>query len=217
MNQSIPEDLVRYVEEHILPQYYGFDKAHRLDHAARVIEESLQLAALYKADLSMAYVIAAYHDTGLCEGRELHHLVSGKILAEDACLRQWFTPEQLQVMKEAVEDHRASCDHEPRSLYGKIVAEADRIIDPEITLRRTVQYGLSHYPELTAEEQYARFKEHLTVKYGPNGYLQLWIPESSNAARLAEFRKILADEEQLRSTFRRFYEAEQQAASANAR
>lgn len=65
MNQSIPEDLVRYVEEHILPQYHGFDKAHRLDHAARVIEESLQLAALYKADLSMAYVIAAYHDTGL--------------------------------------------------------------------------------------------------------------------------------------------------------
>ena len=126
-------------------------------------------------------------------------------------------PEQLQVMKEAVEDHRASCDHEPRSLYGKIVAEADRIIDPEITLRRTVQYGLSHYPEMTAEEQYARFKEHLTVKYGPNGYLQLWIPESSNAARLAEFRKILADEEQLRSTFRRLYEAEQQAASANAR
>ena len=113
MNQSIPEDLVRYVEEHILPQYHGFDKAHRLDHAARVIEESLQLAALYKADLSMAYVIAAYHDTGLCKGRELHHLVSGKILAEDACLRQWFTPEQLQVMKEAVEDHRASCDHEP--------------------------------------------------------------------------------------------------------
>lgn len=49
MNQSIPEDLVRYVEEHILPQYHGFDKAHRLDHAARVIEESLQLAALYKA------------------------------------------------------------------------------------------------------------------------------------------------------------------------
>ncbi len=49
-------------------------------------------------------------------------------------------------MREAVEDHRASTDHEPRSLYGKIVAEADRIIDPDTTLRRTVQYGLKQNP-----------------------------------------------------------------------
>lgn len=42
-------------------------------------------------------------------------------------------------MREAVEDHRASSDHEPRSIYGKIVAEADRIIDTDTTLRRTVR------------------------------------------------------------------------------
>ena len=67
-------------------------------------------------------------------------------------------------MKEAVEDHRASNKHVPRSIYGKIVAEADRIIDPDITLRRTVQYGLSNYPELDKEKQYIRFLTHLKEK-----------------------------------------------------
>jgi uncharacterized protein len=39
-------------------------------------------------------------------------------------------------MKEAVEDHRASSSRQPRSIYGKIVAEADRDIDThEIFLR----------------------------------------------------------------------------------
>ncbi len=54
--------------------------------------------------------------------------------------------------------------------------QADRIIDPEVTLRRTVQYGLSHYPEMDKEEQYARFRKHLTDKYAEGGYLKLWIP-----------------------------------------
>ena len=51
------------------------------------------------------------------------------------------TDEQLLQMKEAIEDHRASNKQAPRTIYGMIVAEADRIIDPEVTLRRTVQYG----------------------------------------------------------------------------
>lgn len=31
----------------------------------------------------MVYVIAAYHDLGLCEGCEFHHIVSGRILFAD--------------------------------------------------------------------------------------------------------------------------------------
>ena len=93
---------------------------------------------LFRSDERLAYVIAAYHDTGLCRDRATHHLVSGEILMADSTLRQWFSDTEILLMKEAVEDHRASTDHEPRSIYGKIVAEADRIIDPDITLRRTV-------------------------------------------------------------------------------
>ena len=208
MTHNIPTELQRYVQERIIPQYVGFDKAHQIDHAEKVIEESLKLALHYEVDSAMVYTIAAYHDLGLCEGREFHHIVSGKILLADETLRQWFTDEQMLQMKEAIEDHRASNQDAPRSIYGKIVAEADRIIDPEITLRRTVQYGLSHYPEMDKEEQYARFRKHLTEKYAEGGYLTLWIPQSDNAGRLAELRQLIADEKKLCRVFNKIYEEE---------
>lgn len=67
------------------PRYKEFDKAHNLSHVRTVIEESLALARQYpEADERLAYVIAAYHDTGLCRDRATHHLVSGEILMADS-------------------------------------------------------------------------------------------------------------------------------------
>ena len=205
MVHNIPVELQDYVCEKIVPQYAGFDKAHQIDHVEKVIEESLKLAMFYEVDYSMVYIIAAYHDLGLCEGREFHHIVSGRILLADETLRHWFTDEQLLQMKEAIEDHRASNRQAPRSIYGKIVAEADRIIDPEVTLRRTVQYGLSHYPEMNKGQQYKRFREHLTNKYAEGGYLKLWIPQSDNAGRLAELREFISSEIELVKVFDKLF------------
>jgi len=202
-------ELVRYVETHIIPRYAAFDKAHQVPHVQTVIEQSLELAASYpELNTDMVYAIAAYHDTGLVEGREWHHIASGRILKADGELRRWFGEEQLQVMQEAVEDHRASSDHEPRSLYGRIVAEADRQIDMYVTVQRTIQYGLKHNPELGKEEQYQRMCDHLNEKYAEGGYLKLWIPESRNAAHLEELRALIKDKRALRDTFCRIYEEE---------
>ena len=206
MNISIK--LCVHIRERIIPQYVNFDKAHRIDHVEKVIEESMKLALHYEVNSAMVYTIAAYHDLGLCEGREFHHIVSGKILFADETLWQWFTDDQMLQMKEAIEDHRASNKQAPRSIYGKIVAEADRIIDPEITLRRTVQYGLSHYPEMDKEHQYERFRKHLADKYAEGGYLKLWIPQSDNAGRLAELRQLITNEERIRRVFDQLYEEE---------
>ena len=206
MNISIK--LCEHIRERIIPQYVNFDKAHRIDHVEKVIEESMKLALHYEVNSAMVYTIAAYHDLGLCEGREFHHIVSGKILFADETLWQWFTDDQMLQMKEAIEDHRASNRDAPRSIYGKIVAEADRIIDPEITLRRTVQYGLSHYPEMDKEHQYERFRKHLADKYAEGGYLKLWIPQSDNAGRLAELRQLITNEERIRRVFDPLYEEE---------
>lgn len=206
MNISIK--LCEHIRERIIPQYVNFDKAHRIDHVEKVIEESMKLALHYEVNSAMVYTIAAYHDLGLCEGREFHHIVSGKILFADETLWQWFTDDQMLQMKEAIEDHRASNKQAPRSIYGKIVAEADRIIDPEITLRRTVQYGLAHYPEMDKERQYERFRKHLADKYAEGGYLKLWIPQSDNAGRLAELRQLIINEERIRRVFDQLYEEE---------
>ena len=197
--------LRQYIETEIIPRYDSFDAAHRRDHVEYVIAQSLKLAEHYDVDRDMVYVIAAYHDTGLAVDRKTHHLESGRIIRSDQCLRQWFDEARIETMARAVEDHRASSDHEPRSIYGKIVAEADRQIDPETIIRRTVQYGLSHYPELDREGHWQRMLDHLNEKYAEGGYLRLWIPESDNAGKLKELHEIIKDRDYLESLFDRFY------------
>ena len=198
---TITPSLKSYVEEQIIPRYRNFDRAHNLDHVRAVIDRSLMLAARYDVEPDMVYTIAAYHDTGLVNGRENHHLDAGRILAADRTLRRWFSEEQIDTMREAVEDHRASSKHAPQSIYGRIVAEADRLIDPETIIRRTVQYGLAHYPTLDREGHYARCMEHLQQKYAEGGYLQLWIEESENARRLEELRQIIREPQRIRRIF----------------
>ncbi len=198
---TVNPELQAYVEAEILPRYDAFDKAHQRGHAEMVISQSLQLAEQLGVDVNMAYAIAAYHDTGLTEGRELHHKVSAQIIRNDKRLRQWFTEEQIEVMADAAEDHRASNEKPPRTIYGRIVAEADRFIDPEDIIRRTVQFGHDHYPTLSREEHYNRMVQHLHEKYGRNGYLRLWFPDSPNAQRLEELRCIIDDESQLSKWF----------------
>ena len=201
----ILQELTAYVEQEILPRYDHFDAAHQRDHIEAVISRSLDLAKYYDVDTDMVYTIAAYHDTGICEGRETHHLVSGRIIREDQKLRGWFTEDQIETMAQAAEDHRASSGREPRSIYGKIVAEADRLIVPDIVIQRTIQYGLDHYPELDKEGQYQRFRQHLLEKYSDTGYLRLWLPESDNAKRLEELRVIIRDESKTREAFEQLF------------
>ena len=194
-------DLVEFIETKILPQYAAFDRAHNLEHVTRVIRRSLDLVKTTGADINMAYTIAAYHDLGMSGPRAVHHVTGGKILASDARLKRWFTSEQIKIMKEAVEDHRASASRAPRSLYGKIVAEADRDIDVDTVIRRTIQYGLSHYPELDTEGHWKRFLEHMNEKYSVNGYIRLWLPKSPNERNLNELRQLIANPSQLRERF----------------
>ena len=204
MNQNLKE----YVESEIIPRYSAFDKAHREDHARSVISEALRLSAFYDVDEDMVYAAAAFHDTGLVEGREIHHLASGKIIREDPRLPEWFTPDQIEMIAQAAEDHRASGTSSPRSIYGKIIAEADRDIIPLKILRRTVQFGMEHYPQLDREAHWRRFLEHLHEKYYYGGYLKLYIPESRNAVSLEELRRMICDEVSLRKAFDELFDQE---------
>lgn len=202
-------EIVSYISQEILPRYAHFDQAHNIDHAETVISESLRLAKHFpEVNVNMVYVIAAYHDIGLSEGRERHHISSGIMLIEDVQLLRWFTIEQCLIMQEAVEDHRASAIAAPRSIYGRIVAEADRMIDTDITLRRTIQYGLKHLVSQDVEEHFVRFRSHLLEKYDEGGYMKLWIVQSENAARLQELRSLIHNDCLLREEFNRIFAEE---------
>ncbi|MBO7049471.1 MAG: HD domain-containing protein [Bacteroidaceae bacterium] len=195
------KSLVEYIESVIIPMYDGFDAGHGREHVEAVIAEAVRLAGFYDVDADMVYAAAAYHDTGLSVDRKTHHLESGRIIREDKRLGEWFSADQIEVIAQAAEDHRASSDHDPRTIYGKIIAEADRQIIPESIILRIVQYGFKHYPELDKEGHWLRTCEHMAEKYDVGGYLKLWIPESRNAEGLARLREIIHDKSRLRAMF----------------
>lgn len=202
------DGLQPYIETEIIPRYRQFDKAHQEDHVRSVIRQALELARHYDVDPDIVYTAAAYHDTGLAVDRATHHLESGRIIRADTRLRNWFTEGEIETIAQAAEDHRASAKTAPRSIYGRIIAEADRLIDPLTIIRRSIQFGLSHYPELDTEGHWERTLAHLREKYGDGGYLQLWIPESPNAGRMEELRRIIRDPETLRSIFEKLFAEE---------
>ena len=206
MQNQVDLTLMEFVEKQILPRYTAFGESHGLYHVTRVIKNSLELARMLGADINMTYTIAAYHDLVMEGPRAIHHITSGKILTADARLKKWFSPEQIKIMRKAVEDHRASASHAPRSIYGKIVAEADRDIDIDTVFTRAIQYGIEHDPDKDKEWQFKRFDSHMEEKYSNNGYIKLWIPHSPNEKKLKELRDIIVNKELLRQYFDKIYD-----------
>lgn len=206
------KDLEKYIYEEIVPRYAEFDPAHREDHALTVIDQALKLLetmpeeASEGIDRNILLAAAACHDLGLINCRDRHHLDSGEIIRKDARLRQWFSEQEIETIAQAAEDHRASGKSAPRSIYGMLVAEADRVIDGETIIRRTIQFGLNNYPELDRQGHIERAVSHLHEKYGRGGYLKLWIQWSDNAARLAELQDLIEDEDGIRAEVIRIME-----------
>ncbi|MCF7930878.1 MAG: HD domain-containing protein, partial [Acholeplasmataceae bacterium] len=183
--------LKQYLEDNIINLYQQFDLAHQKDHVYKVIEHSLEIAKDYEVNLDMVYVIACYHDIGMKFGRNDHHLTGGQFLYEDSFLKQFFRENEMIIMKEAVEDHRASRAEAPRNIYGKIIAEADRDIEPNTIILRTVQFGFKHYPDLSEDEHLQRAFDHIKEKYGPDGYLNLWLETKKNREGLNTIHALL--------------------------
>lgn len=211
---DIREGLEKYVFDEIVPRYAGFDPAHREDHALTVIDQAMELLDRMPSsyshetvDREILFAAAACHDLGLVNGRERHHLDSGMIIRSDSRLREWFEEEQIETIAQAAEDHRASGKSAPRSIYGMLVAEADRVIDGETIIRRTIQYGLTNYPELDREGHIIRSISHLREKYGRGGYLKLWIPWSDNATSLSALQETIADDSAIYRETARIYDS----------
>jgi len=193
-----------------------FDEAHKVDHVSKVISNSLSIASDYDADINKIYVIAAYHDIGLQQGRKDHEKHSSAFLLSDEKLKEWFSADELTLMSEAIEDHRASNDYEPRSIYGKIVSEADRDLDYITVLTRCIQYGIEYFADYTYNQQLQRVYEHLQEKYGENGYIKLWLNTEHNRNSLSLIRTNLASADKFKSDFTRIYnECKKQALSAD--
>lgn len=201
---EIDNNLKKYIEENIFPNYFKNDQGHNLSHISYVIDRSLKFAStIPNINYNMVYTIAAYHDIGHYIDAKNHEKVSSEMMAKDDNLKEFFTDEEIQIMVEAVCDHRASSKNEPRSIYGKIVSSADRNTDVEISLKRAYSYNKKNYPELSTEEIIVEARKHLADKFGRNGYAaeKMYFKDEEYEKYLADMTRLTDDEEEFREEF----------------
>ena len=190
-------ELKTYIETEIFPLYERNEPAHGINHIHTVINRSLDIAKEYEVNKNIVYTVAAYHDLGHYINPKTHEKLSAEIFMKDDKIKKWFTEEEIQIIKEAIVDHRASSNHEPRSIYGKIVSTADRTIKSiDDCIKRTYLYGKKNYPELsTKKEQMNRIYEHLNDKYGPNGYAKTYLYDEEFEIAEKKFIEALSDKD----------------------
>lgn len=197
MNKELNEELVEYIKNEIFPLYDRNEFAHGINHIKTVIRRSLELADGYDVDFNIVYTVAAYHDLGHFIDRKRHEIISAEIFMKDENIKRWFSDEQRLVIKEAIEDHRASCNHVPRTIYGKIVSTADRtIVDIDNTIKRSYTYGKKNYIGLSEEEQFDKVYEHLVEKYGENGYAKVYLEDKEFDEAVGKLRQALENREE---------------------
>ena len=189
----INKSLKEYLDTAILPRYKSYDKGHNEDHILEVVAGSLELAEGRDLNLDMVYTAAIFHDLGLPEGRETHHISSARLLREDEFINNYFDSIAIEIISMAIEDHRASSKNPPRTIYSEILSSADRIIIPDKVIMRTYYYGLDHYPQIQFEEQLERIYKHIQEKYGENGYLKIPIITKKNKEGLGRLRELASN------------------------
>lgn len=193
---KINEDLKKYIEENIFPEYAKNDLGHNIKHIQYVIDRSFKFAdTVPNVNYDIVYTVAAYHDIGHHIDSKRHEIVSGEIMSKDENLKRFFSADELKIIREAIEDHRASADHEPRSIYGKIVSTADRNNTVEACLKRSYTYGKKLNPEATDDELFDRAYEHLKIKFGENGYAKFFFKDDVYEKFLKDIRDLLSDKD----------------------
>ena len=204
----VNSELEKYIEEKVFPEYAKNEVGHGIKHINHVIKRSMELVNENSLDvnLDMVYTIAAYHDIGHHIDSKKHEIISADIMSKDKGLKAFFSSEELKIIKEAIEDHRASSDHEPRSIYGKIVSSADRNNTINDCLERTYTYGKRLNPNLTDEELFERAYNVLVDKFGENGYAKFYFKDSEYERFLKNIRKLLIDKEKFIKTQREYIE-----------
>jgi uncharacterized protein len=185
---SVNKDLKTYIETHILPTYSKNDGGHGIEHIQYVIERCFRFLSQFEnADINIIYTIAAFHDIAHHIDKRHHETLSAKVFWENNDMKKFFSEEERLLIKEAIEDHRASSKNEPRSIYGRIISSADRSTDIDEFLRRTHKYTLKHFPNCTVSEMIDRAYVHTKEKYGRNGYAKHYVKD----AEYDEFRETI--------------------------
>ena len=204
METLFNEGLLEYVEKEIFPLYELNDEAHNFKHINYVIKRSLKFAENIKdINLDMVYTIASYHDIGHHIDHLNHEKVSAEILYKDENLKKYFNKEEINIMKEAIEDHRASATNHPRSIYGKIVSSADRNTLVDKHLERTYLYitkDMNNLGDIIIDAI-----GHTIKKFGEEGYgaHKMYFEDKEYDEFLREIRELTNNEKAFTKRFKK--------------
>lgn len=197
---NVDENLINYMQMEIYPIYEhgNIDAGHRMPHIETVIDRSITFAEECEQngmdiDYNMVYTIASYHDVGLSQApRETHEQKSAEMFRKDDYLKSYFSSDKFDTIAEAIEEHRASLQGEPKTVYGKIVSQADRCYnDFSDYLVRCYHYRENDPSLDTMEKLSMNAYEHLNEKFGRNGYAysKAWFKDEN----LERFKKEALD------------------------
>lgn len=206
---GVSPEITGYVEDFVFPEYALNDAGHGIEHIRYVVRRSLGFAANLPedeppVDLDMVFLVAAYHDLAAHVDRDRHEILSAQYLKSDSFLPGRFSPEQMRVMAEAIEDHRGSSDHDPRSIYGRIVSTADRATDMDDFMRRMYAYRRKRFPEMDLAEIEEDTRRHILEKYGDGGYgrKRTYFYDQEFAGFCEEAQRLCSDPEAFHKRFR---------------
>ncbi|MBR6961831.1 methyltransferase domain-containing protein [Candidatus Saccharibacteria bacterium] len=204
---TINEKLKRHIEKDVLPVYDKNEVGHGAGHIKEVITRSFELVKENNLDVNpdIVYTVAAFHDLGHHIDPKKHEIISAEMMMKDESLPKFFTGEELKIIKEAIEDHRASGDREkPRSIYGEIISSADRNTTVEACLSRFYTYGKRLKPDATDEELFERAHFHLSEKFGVGGYAKFYFKDAKYEQFLKDIRELLSDKQKFIETQRTY-------------
>ena len=191
----INQDLKKYIEATIFPEYELNDKGHNLVHINNVLSRAFEISKKYEVDDDMLYAIVCYHDIACHIDRETHEILSAKRLYEDEMLKRFFSVEEIEIMHDAVEDHRSSLEYIPRNIYGKILSSADRKVDIDDYMRSSMGFQKKKEPNSTDEELIEHSYTFAIKKFGKNGYAvkKFYVEDERYEKFLKELQDLIDD------------------------
>lgn len=199
---TVNKDLESYIKSEILPQYEKNDSGHSFEHIDYVLKRCFKFAEQFQdIDFNILFAIATFHDIAHHIDKKNHEKLSAEIFYNNEKMKEFFSDEERSLIKEAIEDHRASSDSSPRSDYGKIISSADRSTDIDDFLRRTHAYTLKHFPSCTKEEMLERAYQHTEQKYGKEGYAKHYVKDEEYESFRKEINLLLQDTEKFEEKY----------------
>ena len=198
MNKKLNDNLKNYIESNIIP-LYKFDKGHDENHIRAVIQRSFKLCSEFDdIDENIVYAAASYHDIGMMVERKGHAQHSKEFVLKDENLKNFFTQKEIETIAQACADHSTSAGVKPQSIYGKILSDADKDDDIDITLLRAWEYSLQHFPDNTFDENVENIYQQIVMRYGENGSVKYYITSKYHTQFLKEMKHFIANKKYLK-------------------